>query len=165
MWHNYLVARRRWRSFANTSTRAHRRLTRKSKGGKKHFEEGSGNTPFEKSHFLQNPVNDDHDPSSAFFGKGGRAKCGQRRSPTANGKVLKCLACDSEEHLIKDCPRKEEYNKSRQSFVTTPAPEQPTAVVTCLSYQTCRWFGRGFSLPSWLLRGIRNACNPHFRSI
>ena len=48
-----------------------------------------------------------------------------------NGKILKCLACGSEEHLIRECPKKDEYNRIRQSFPAemTTGPEAQTPLL------------------------------------
>ena len=110
LWHNYLVARRRWRSFTGKKSRFVRRgFRRKGAGTGKGSSKGKG-SPFSSSSFggrsfFEHPVDGTIDPGEQYFGKGSKGSGKSRQNPRgSDGQIMKCLGCNSETHLIKDCP-------------------------------------------------------------
>ena len=105
--HNdYHMAKRRWRRFQNKIPRRKRR-----------FGKGQGKSTTFAS-FL---------PSRAFAGGKGKSSGKGRRNPAdANGRVLRCHSCGSEEHLIKHCPNRSAHLATSSTSATAPSANFPT---------------------------------------
>eukprot|EP00971_Amphidinium_carterae_P352996 6492791-Amphidinium_carterae.2 len=104
LWHEYLMARTRWRQYTGKLTRANRRFQRRDKGkGKKGKSKGQS-----KGGYLNNVFVEDALPEQeqAYMKTNKGKSKGKRRNPRgADGNVMKCHNCGSEEHLVRDCPR------------------------------------------------------------
>ena len=95
------------------------------------FGNGKGKGKNKGRTYLANLTDDDVQSTFAYFGKGkskGRGKnrtsgmgLGRKGNPIGpDGNQLKCHECESTEHLVKDCPRRQ--HTGRQMFVGTYAP-------------------------------------------
>ena len=130
--YDFLVARRRWRTWSKKPTRGFRRSSRKGKGkgdrgrgkaaGRGMLGVGKGH------HYGDGQV----DPSAWWEsyamgkGKGGKSG-GARKNPCGkDGKTMLCHGCDSEYHLIKDCPNPKRPGHTGKGFgFTTDAGPEP----------------------------------------
>ena len=135
LWQDFLVTRRRWRTFTKKFTRYDRRHHRKGKGkgrsssssGKGFHGNGKGFAGASQAsswnrNYYDEQVPPPPVPHYAFDRKG----AGKRRTNPkgADGQVLRCHGCGSDTHLIKDglCPPKGHHHHSQasgaqQSFV------------------------------------------------
>jgi hypothetical protein len=107
LFQEYVMARKRWRSYTGKTPRFARRNHRQGKGG-----------------FQPTRRPGQYVTHGKGTGKG-------RRNPTGrDGQVMKCHNCQSETHLIKDCPQNS-ASASRPAFVAShsnsmPATNAPT---------------------------------------
>eukprot|EP00971_Amphidinium_carterae_P292035 5797397-Amphidinium_carterae.1 len=106
LWQEYLAAKHRWRQFTGKNTRAVRRFHRKEKGKGKHASgksKGKGKNGYMNNVFVEAASSE---PEHAYMRAKGKAKGNQKRNPRgADGNIMKCHNCGSEEHLVRDCPR------------------------------------------------------------
>ena len=112
LFQEYIMARKRWRSYTGKTPRVARRNLRHGKGG------------FPASRRLDQYGKGQYITHGKGAGKG-------RRDPTGrDGQIMKCHSCQSEHHLIKDCPQNTTApNKPlflANSVMTLPGMETPT---------------------------------------
>ena len=119
----YSQAKNRWRRHTQKPVRRVRRFVRR-KGGK-----GKGGR--RASAFIA----EDPDLQAFFKGKSGKGKgrkgkgpmstgkgLGRKRNPTGgDGTVMKCHECGSEEHLVRQCPRRRSSGPGLGLFVDSAA--------------------------------------------
>ena len=118
--HQYVVAKRRFRKFAGRPPRRQRYGKGKGKGkssdsrtfGGSAKGAGYGKNPFGGGHYMQGqPIN----AHSLAGGKGkpqGKPHAGKLNPIGADGKRLLCHICNSDKHLIKDCPRNHHWTNT-----------------------------------------------------
>ena len=114
----YAFARKKWRRISNKYPRRYR------KSFKSGFKGGKGFKSNSYPAFLP--------PNSFAGGKGGKSKSGgsqfKKRNPKdKNGMTLKCNICQSEEHLWRNCPRRNQQGDG--SYATNAVPPQTNANV------------------------------------
>ena len=122
----YAFARKRWRRISNKYPRRYR----------KSFKGGKGYRPGAYAAFLP--------PNSFAGGKGGKGKPGssfKKRNPKdKNGVTLKCNICQSEEHLWRNCPKRNQSGDGSYAtnaiptanvHVAQPASQQQLALMPC----------------------------------
>ena len=108
------MARKRWRQFSGKHSRFHRRHSRKgSKYGGKYRGRGILGKGYLYEHMASAaaPVAGAADPSQFV---GAAYKAGQGRGTPSGGNpkdrmgnVMRCHICNSEQHLARDCPRRD----------------------------------------------------------
>ena len=122
----YAFARKRWRRISIKYPRRYR----------KSFKGGKGYRPGAYAAFLP--------PNSFAGGKGGKGKPGssfKKRNPKdKNGVTLKCNICQSEEHLWRNCPKRNQSGDGSYAtnaiptanvHVAQPASQQQLALMPC----------------------------------
>ena len=121
--HQYLVAKRRFRRFTGRPPRRHRLGKGKGKDRGKGYDPrssgspakggGRGHNPFAGGHYMQGgPINSKSLAGGKGRGKGLHgAQAGVRKlNPIGtDGQRMLCHECDSDQHLIKDCPRQRHH--------------------------------------------------------
>ena len=103
LYHDYLMARKRWRRFAGKPPRRYRKFNRRPDRWQK-VQGRFQRSPFGRSYASFLPQ------GSLAGGKGGKSKhkgskgFGRKNPRGKDGQTLKCAKCGSDEHLWRQCP-------------------------------------------------------------